>query len=282
MNPDRQRPTSRLNAAAQFAAKQGSAKAAQLRSSFLISDPDVPDAPTPLSALIGGGGRGGGTRLSLLLTLLWVNTAPPFTSNRPPSWWAEMLGREGVNGARAVQTNLRELEKRGFVKLASTGPGKPLQIGLLNEITGAPYKRPYDAGDRYIRVPAILWTTKTLTKLDSAGISMYLILIYYHRADGAETWFAPAEFRRRHQLADSTRTKGLNQLVDAGVVAVREQYVDTTTVDGFVSVPRRLYRINDTYSPPKTVATQNRSHTSAPAGQYKSHDPFTFDPWAPA
>lgn len=276
MNLEPHGSPSRLSVPAQFAAKQNSAKTAHLRSTFLISDPDDPDAPTRLSALIGGGGRGGGTRLGLLLTLLWVMTAAPYTTNRGPSWWADALGRPGPNGVRAVQTNLRELEKRGFVKLSRSGAGKAVRIELLNEITGAPYQRPYDTADRYIRVPATLWTTNAVAKLSSAGISMYLILLYYYRGVPTETWFSPAEFRRRHKLADSTRTKGLNELVAAGIIHVSEQYVDTDTVDGFVSVPRRLYRINDVYLPPKSRPSNSPSPGTAPQ---ELHNPLAADPW---
>ena len=110
-------------------------------------------APSPLSRLLsgtnasrGGGGRGGRLRIALLVTLIWRLARSPHSTIRPARYWAELLHLDDPegDGARAVRSTLLELERRGFVRTESRGPGKVPEIILCDEsLNGLDYRLPY-------------------------------------------------------------------------------------------------------------------------------------------
>ncbi len=71
------------------------------------------------------GGKGGGLRLSLLMSLIWVTARAPYTTSRVAPYWAELLGRDDPQeaGARAIRDALHDLADRGFIQLRSAGRG---------------------------------------------------------------------------------------------------------------------------------------------------------------
>ncbi|MCE5292051.1 MAG: hypothetical protein LLG14_22805 [Nocardiaceae bacterium] len=215
-----------------------------------------------------GGGRGGKQRLALLLTALWVNSRDPYSSQRPASWWADMIGLSDPSSqaaTRSVKANLKELADRKFILLEPGRNGYPATVTLLSELgSGAPYSRPrLDAHPNYFRVPETLWTRNSLIgKLDARGLAMYLILASYHNAEmKSETWFSERSFRERHGLAEATRLGGLNQLVNLGVANMHQVFPNVQTPDGYRTVKRRYYELTPDFAPPprRTWQPQTKS-----------------------
>lgn len=197
--------------------------------------------PSPLALLLssssnGGGGRGGRTRLVLLLSLLWTSVAPPYDTRRTARWWASLLGVPGDahNAARLIRDTFADLERRGFIRVDRTVREEPVTFLLDERGTRKPYTRPdphqasegSEAADStgYFRIPDLFWTDGYCVDLSAPAIAMYLISLYGDQT--ASFWFAEAAFRDRYGLSDSTRKKGLRELVEVGILDE-----DTRTID---------------------------------------------------
>ena len=221
---------------------------------------------SPLSQLLsgpkpgrGGGGRGGRLRVALVLTLLWRLAKSPHTTIRPARYWADLLQLEEPDtaGARAIRSTLLELERRGFIRTEGRGPGKAPEIILRDEsLRGIDYKLPYlqameegSEGDTsYFRVPESFWSTGLCSKLSGAGLSMYLIAMSRSGwGDQPSFWLAPTQFREQYGLGDSTRKKGLRELVDLGVVTHEVRSIDRDGHAGYRRFQRSVYTVVASY-----------------------------------
>lgn len=178
-----------------------------------------------------GGGRGGPrTRLSILLTLLWVCAKHPYTTERPSSELAELIGCDCAGSAAqqdkgaidAVNLGLRDLEARGFVSLDKGAPGKRRLITLLREDgSKSPYSIPEGRDtESYVRVPEGLWTTGLLADLSAPGIAMLLPILDLYRQDRPANAFPEDFVTERYGLSNSTRRRGLAELEGCGLVEV--------------------------------------------------------------
>jgi ribosomal protein S25 len=233
--------------------------ACPLRRSFVETPEGIEgDLPTPLSSLLRtrdlAGGKGGGLRIALLLTLIWVNARPPYSSSRVAAYWAEMLKMDDArgDGARAVRDALHELADRGLVALRSTG--SRTEIFLMNESepvqsNGKPalYEPPYGS-EPYLPVPRSFWTEGLAGDLSGAGIAMYLCALAMTRADDPEFFISTSFFDERYGISRSSRKRGLSELTERGVLTVRiEETLDTNT---FRRVRRNVYRLAKAYRQP--------------------------------
>lgn len=265
-------PAPEATDAAQRFARSTTGMGAPVRRAFLTGT-EAADAPQ-LSKLIsgrsqgpgGGGGRGGHTRIALLLTALWVARRPPYEAAHRSSWWAEMIGRPDPqgSGARAVSTAFRSLEERGLISLTKGDATNRKVVRLLQETgTRRPYTPPGADEDSYFRVPEQLWTTGAIGRMDTPTLAMYLILLSHHRPRTPETrvlpqsqgtWFTQKAFSDWYKLSHVTRQRGLSGLEDMGIVSVRQRVVDA---QGAVA-KRRFYRIEPPFTPP---APQQRPDT---------------------
>lgn len=239
--------------------KLGKRTGAPLRRSFAQTD----SGSTPLSEIMsgrsarkGGGGRGGKTRLAVLLSLIWVLAAPPHTSNRPARFWAELIGLDDPEGkgARSVSESLAELEKRGFIKLEQITPGYPPQISLLNEsLDGKKYTIPGNAkeGPReaYFRVPNFLWRSGEIKHLSGPALAMYIVVLSVYRTDQEEyrAWFSSTTFKQKFGLGESTRKSGLRELVEMGVLQAFDESLDSAGETGARRFRRRTYELSPKY-----------------------------------
>ena len=215
-------------------------------------------SPTPLATLLRTqeslGGRGGGLRLSLMMSLIWLCSREPYTTTRVAAYWAELLGREDPRGegARAVRDCLHELQDREFVQLFSKGP--QVVIVLKNESLERSkeghvllYRPPYDL-EPYISVPRSFWTTGLAGRLSGAGVAMYLVSLAMTRHDDPEFWLSGAFFDERFGISRSTRKRGLAELAQNGVIEARS--VATVDLSTFRMVRRNIYRVSASYLQP--------------------------------
>lgn len=231
--------------------------ACPLRRSFVERESGS-KALTPLSKLLRTqdslGGRGGGLRITLLMSLIWVSAHPPYSTNRVAPFWAELLGRSDPQGegARAVRDALHELADRELVQLHSVGP--KLTITLRNESTPLnadrqpnPYTPPYGK-EPYLPVPRNFWADGVAGRLSGAGVAMYLCALAMTRSDQLEFFVSANHFEDRYGISRSSRKRGLAELVNLGVLTVRvEESLDTDT---FRKVRRNVYRLTKRYKQP--------------------------------
>lgn len=208
------------------------------------------------SARTGGGGRGGKTRAAVLISLLWVLASPPYTSNRPARFWAELIGLDDPDnaGARSVSSSLIELEKRGFIELDHSIAGDPPTIILLNEnLNGHAYTLPGVSknGPRepYFRVPEYLWTSGSIRTLSGPALAMYLVVlsVYRHDIEDYRAWFSPSTFKAKFGLGDSTRKAGLRELVEEGILHDYSESIDFAGETGTRTFRRKTYRLHSKY-----------------------------------
>lgn len=210
------------------------------------------------SARRGGGGRGGRTRLALLVTLIWVSAAPPHDSTRPARFWAELIGLDDptTTGARSISESLVDLEKRGFIVLDHAVGGMPPIVQLLKEdlsrnlysVPGA--KKDDEAIEQYFRVPKALWMSGIIQEMSGSALAMYLLVLSQVRSDDVEpkVWFSPATFKERFGLGDSTRKTGLRELVDLGILIEQVESLDNSGGTANRTYRRKTYSLDLRYS----------------------------------
>lgn len=253
--------------------------ACPLRRSF-VQRPTLGDELSPLNKLLRTqgltGGKGGGLRIALLLTLIWVNASPPYASNRVAAYWAELLGQEDPReaGARAIRDALHELAERDLVRLDSQG--SRTEIILRNESSPTnnkgkphPYQPPFITGDPYIQVPRTLWTSGLAGALSGAGIAMYLCSLAMTRHDDPEFFIAAHFFDEHYGISRSSRKRGLAELVDKGILTVyKAESVDFAT---HRRTTRNLYRITKAFRQPQPRSPQIESKTTARPGNMRGN-----------
>lgn len=229
-----------------------------LRRSF-VQRPEGSTELTPLASLLRTtgevGGKGGGLRLSLLLSLIWVTARAPYSTSRVAPYWAELLGRDDPqgSGARAVRDALHDLADRGFIQLQSTGPR--LEITLCNESRpeaedGSPnlYLPPYGL-EQYIPVPRTFWTRNLARDLSGAGIAMYLCALALTTSDDPEFFISGSFFDERYGISRSSRKRGLAELADHRVLTYRVE--ESTDLLTHRKVRRNIYRVAKRFRQPE-------------------------------
>lgn len=210
----------------------------------------------------GGGGRGGRTRLALLISILWIASGEGHSSTRPASFWARLLGLDdpGERGARAINATWAELDKRGFIRLRpGAHAGAVSTITLLNEASPSllrPYEIPKGSGgDLYVRIPESFWTSGQLADPDltGPGLAMYLIALRtYQLSRNKESLTFPAPtFKVRYGLSEATRKKGLANLEEIGVLDRVTASVDDSGGIGHRLRRRNVYQLAGHLVPPE-------------------------------
>lgn len=228
--------------------------ASPLRRSFVERTQGVVE-PTPLARLLRTqsdvGGKGGGLRASLLLSLIWLCAKEPYTTTRVAAYWATLLGRDDPreDGARAIRDCLHELTERGLVRLAARG--SRVEIALNIETSAKddpqPYEPPYER-EPYLSIPRSFWTHGLAGDLSGAGVAMYLVALAMTRHNDAEFFLAGEFFDERFGISRSSRKRGLAELVERGVLEVRpSESVDLST---FRVVRRNIYTVRPAYLQP--------------------------------
>lgn len=226
------------------------------------------EGKSPLGSLLSargasGGGRGGRLRVALLLTLLWVVAAGDYSTTRVARYWANVLGMAEPDtlGARAILDTLHELEERGFVALTGLPKGG-LEIQLLRETgTGEQYTFPdpsMPAGsprhfggegkDSYFRVPRAFWDSGMVQEMSGRALAMYLIVLSYAGYDNRDFWLNATLFDELYGLGETTRKRGMKELVDLGVLEVVFVSRSAPGDSSGRRFRRNVYRLNPAFS----------------------------------
>lgn len=256
----------------EFARKVGRrrlAAGAPVRKSF-VSTSFNPLLPVPpLAALLRGGGRGGQLRLKLYLSLLWVCASEPFETSMPARAWAALLGLPDPDdrGVRRIHEATRDLRTKGLIQVRERG-GHPNALVLLDESgSGEPYRSPASLYNQlrnaqvtsrerlrphqYFKIPSSIWTAGYIQRLGGPGMAMLLVLLC-ERVANNDVWFSPGVAHQRFALASSTRSMGLQQLRQEGLISTRSEVISE---DGnYISFQRRrnVHRLTIPEPPPHT------------------------------
>ncbi|MFG2441120.1 hypothetical protein [Streptomyces sp. NPDC048508] len=83
---------------------------------------------------------------------------------------------------------------------------------------------------RYIQIPQTFWTRGHIAVLSGAGVAMFLALLCENGGLGENVplWFSPRDAENRFSLSEDTRSKGLRELGNAGLVTTRRRPVNET------------------------------------------------------
>lgn len=241
----------------------------------------------PLASLMSsrsgpGGGRGGKTRVLLYLSLLWVSAGGDYSSSRPASFWASLLGLKDPDGpgSRVVRSSWRELAARGFVTI-TPGPSRddpPTIVPLREDGTGRPYNRPEGTGgDTYRRIPQKAWQVLFhAEELSGPGLVMYLVALRTAgKAGHADRLVFPSRyFKTEYGMGESTRKAGLRNLVDLGVLDAETRATDAFGNLGQRRHRRTLYTLLEEYtSPPPAPAPEESASRTRDVPAVSSSEP---------
>ncbi len=209
---------------------------------------------TPLAKLLRTqdevGGKGGGLRISLLMSIIWICARAPYSTTRVAPYWAELLGREDPReeGARTIRDCLHELSDRGFIALRPEG--SRIEIVLKNEsgqeqpLGLRQYRPPYGL-EPYLQVPRTFWTTGLVGRLSGAGVAMYLVSLALTRHDSTDFFIAGRFFEERFGISRSSRKRGLAELVHENVLTVES--VESVDLVTFRRRRRNVYTVSDEF-----------------------------------
>lgn len=267
--------------------------AAPVRRTFI--ERPAPDQTSPLARLLRGG-RGGDVRLKLELSFLWFAAGPPHELSYPARAWASLLDldKPETNGARRINEAIGWLETNNFIHVQGR-VGQPNIVRLLSESgDGSPYELPGTAYNRlrnnqkaaephrYVQIPNEFWTNGYLAVLSGSAIAMFLILLNELRNQDPQKsvlWFSPQRADIRYGLSDDTRSKGLRELVQAGVADVRRQSIAPDSFD-FKRL-RNVYRLDLDHlkKSPAQVREKNEAITTHSLLAGKGLESRTTDPF---
>ncbi|GAA14948.1 hypothetical protein GOALK_120_00060 [Gordonia alkanivorans NBRC 16433] len=187
-------------------------------------------------------------RLKTYLSMLFIAGAAPYDVSYPARAWATLLDldKPDTKGARRVNEAVSWLESNEFVTVANN-PGQPSRVTLLNERgKGEKYQLPGEVynklrnkegeevakSNRYIKIPPEFWTSGWLSALSTPAVSMYLVILCAQtRNEVSEVWFSPDQAKKLYSLSADTRSRGLAELRDSGLVTVRRRALSNDVFD---------------------------------------------------
>lgn len=202
-----------------------------IRSRFIrdIEATEGATAETPMRRLVAAGSRDGIT-LRLYLALIWRCSASPFRTDVSAQQWGELLAlEEPINTySRRVSKAIKRLENENLISVKRE-KGRTSLITLLDESgDGSEYTRPHygrNPKNRWVKIPVDLWQNDRFYDLGTPGLAMMLALLAEAHRDGSAVWWSPRRFKQRIGLTESTRSRGVKQLVEAGFVTVVREKV---------------------------------------------------------
>jgi hypothetical protein len=216
---------------------------APIRTAFVEAQRRTDPDPR-LAEILRGNRGGGGVRLKLELSILWIAVGEGHEVRYPLRLWAELLGLDNENGrgARRVANAFAWLEDAGLVR-GERKPGVETAYWPMEEtrrkrdytIPGARITSTEDESERrqhrYVKLPAEMWTSGWIADLSGAAIAMLLILLTqaWPNAD-REIWFSPSFADERFRLSEDTRRRGLRELEGADLIRLRRRALESNTL----------------------------------------------------
>jgi hypothetical protein len=191
------------------------------------------------------GGRGGHVRLKLYLSYLWLqkeDSARELAIRH--SAWATLfdLPDPEKSGARRISDAHAWLEEHRFIDVVRTGRLNVVTV-LDENGRGEPWIAPGAAAKkekeenrlglgavthRYLQIPKAFWTRGHIAVLSGAGVAMFLALLSEAGGLDGGLWFSPRAAEARFALSEDTRSKGLRELADAGLINTKRRPVNET------------------------------------------------------
>ena len=95
--------------------------------------------------------------------------------------------------------------------------------------SGLPYGAPRQARraeDAWVKVPSGLWQLKEFYDLRTPGLAMLLAILADTSSKTGYAWWSPAHFERRIGLSQSTRSRGVRELSDAGLLEIQRKRLE--------------------------------------------------------
>ena len=134
-----------------------------------------------------------------------------------------------TNYRRRVYEAFQRLENEKLIKVKRQ-PGAVSTVVLLDEGgKGVAYKAPRQArraADAWIKVPSGLWQKEEFYDLKTPGLAMLLAILADTSPKTGYAWWSPAHFERRIGLSQSTRSRGVGELRDAGLLEIRRKRLE--------------------------------------------------------
>lgn len=224
-------------AAAEIDDTSGRRDAAPVRKSFVRAE-DAEQVPPALQLYRGG--RSGIVPIKLYLALLWRCAAPPYSTSKPARAWATLLDLEDPEGrgARRIRDALIKLEGAKLIALTHRGGDSPLVRLLREDASLSEYHPPADAyakavasrrskavvnRHRYFKVNSDLWLEGELQALSGPALVMLLFILGEQGGEGKPVWFSTTAFAERYGISPATRTKGVRELEERGLLDVEKE-----------------------------------------------------------
>lgn len=225
---------------------------------------------TPLTRLLRtreeAGGKGAGLRIALLLSLIWVASKEPYTTRRGANYWATLLEKDDPSGegGRLIRDCLHELRERKLISVQTHGPR--VEVALHREDSGQglpprPYRPPHAANEPYISVPRTYWTSGLAGELSGAGAAMYLVALALTRHEQPVFFISAETFDARYGISRSSRKRGLAELVQHGVLTVKQEAA--LDIETFRTVRRNFYTVEEAFRQPAAKEAPDKSETDA-------------------
>ncbi|WP_445340442.1 hypothetical protein [Bifidobacterium sp. ESL0825] len=205
-------------------------RGALIRNSFVRSSDGTTVPPLSEFSTIRGGS---GVALKLYLAIIWLSAAKPYATNFEAADWARMIGlaQPDTRGAASVRRAIGTLARHDLITKEHIKRQRANRITLLREDgSGSPYTPPKanKRDDRYFAVPKELWAQGHIQKMDTAGLTMLLILLEeQHGTEPRKQWWTQNQFKKRFHISKDTRTKGTKELEERGLLTARFEYLRT-------------------------------------------------------
>jgi DNA-binding transcriptional ArsR family regulator len=205
-------------------------RSAQVRHAFILRRPSD---PTPPMTRMLRGGRSGVVRLKLYLSLLWFAGKAPYEVSYPYSAWATLLNLPDPerNGKRRVADAFAWLADKRFVRVERTLGHPPRVFVRMDDGSGRVYKPPGELASRkgaskqdiisnlYVKLPQETWTQGWLAAFSGPALVMHLALLAESGGKRTEElWFSPSSAADRFDLSEDTRSRGLSDLQELGLI----------------------------------------------------------------
>jgi hypothetical protein len=211
-----------------------------IRESFLQLR-GVPPTPGLLGELVRSRQR---HALDVFLLLWAATSSPPHRLQVHPDFWAPLLRArsQSLRNARlALYRSLDVLMELNLVR-EETRSGPPV-LQLLDERgDGSLYVHPYQRGERYLTLPHRYWKTELDRELDLAGKAVLLIARSLN-PDGFTIPYAHAD--DWYGISSGTFRRGIQQLVDTGVVRYTSAAVPAARAPEGVTIRRTYHLVGD-------------------------------------